>query len=286
MSVVPNGHAASRLLKVAAVATVAVTVLATGLACVLTVRLAPLAVQAVIGVGLVSVLLEIVLALWSIRTVEAMGSDRTMERTRFISTAVHDLRQPLQAATLFVDSLIHSPIGPQPLKAAQALDLSIQSVRHILDDMLDISRLDGGVLVVQPKAFSLIALLHTLEAEFAPLAIAKNLRFCLYCPATDWYVNSDLQLVLMLVRKQLLDAIAETHQGGILLGVRRRSNSVLIQVYDTRANTQREPGKTSARGVLIAHRVAALIQSPLVFESKTGHGARCTLTLAGVKPQP
>lgn len=275
-----NHRPASRALRYAAVATAVVIGLATCLGYMLVARNAPSSAQSLLWVGLATLLLELAVAGWSIRAVEAIEEDQKGQHMHFLATAIHDLRQPLQAATLFVDSLLHSSLNPQPLKAAQCLDQSIQSIHHMLDSLLDISRLDAGAVFVQKKAFNLIALLHALEAEFTPQAISKNLRFCFYCPSTDVFVNSDPNLVQMILRKLLIKAIAETRQGGILLGVRQRGSQVLVQVWDTHTNMQEDPSRTLDRSLSIANRVAALIQSPLIFELKTGRGSVCTLTLS------
>ena len=81
------------------------------------------------------------------------------------------------------------------------------------------------------------------------------------------------------MRNLLIQAIAQTQRGGVLLGVRQRGKRVLIQVWDTHKNEQSIPDKSSDRYRVIASRVAALIRSPLTFELKMGRGAVYTLTL-------
>jgi signal transduction histidine kinase len=275
-----NGHRhASRSLQIAAVAAMVCTALSTWICYVLVARAAPAGAQPVVWLGLLSMVLEITVAAWYVHTVAALEESHRKDRMRFVATAIHDVRQPLQAAALFVDSLIHASLGPQPLKTAQCLDQSIQSVHHILDDLLDLSSLDAGAVRVKDQVFNLAALLHALETQFGPDAISKNLRLCLYYPAKDVWVNSDPKLVQMILRKLLIHAIAQTQQGGVLLGMRQRAGRVLIQVWDTRTSLQQIPDLGAARGLAIANRVAELIQSPLVFESKMGRGAVSTLTL-------
>jgi signal transduction histidine kinase len=279
MLLVTSHRRASRIFLFAAVATVITSSLASCLAYVLVARSTPLGAESVLWVGLVSVLVEIAVAGWSIRAAEAIEVDQESQRMRFVATAIHDVRQPLQAATLFVDGLLHSSLSPQPLKAAQCLDQSIQSVRHILDGLLDLSKMDAGAVPVKTQTFSLVPMLHALEAEFAPQAISKKLRFCFYSPPVNVYVNSDPQLVQMILRNLLIQAIAETQQGGVLLGLRRRANQLLVQVWDTRTSRLQDPGKSPDRSLVIANRAAALVQSPLTFKSTMGRGAVGTLTL-------
>jgi signal transduction histidine kinase len=276
-----NGHRpTSRTLQVAAVATVIFTVLATGLCYLMVARSASSAAQPVVWLGLACVLFEMGLAAWCLRAVVALEQDHKRDYLLFAATAVHDVRQPLQAATLFIDSLLHASIGPQPLQAVHRLDESVQSVRYILDDFLDISSLDAGAVPVKKQPFNIIELLRTLEAEFAPQAISKNLRLRLYEPPTDVWVNSDLQCVQMVLRKLLIHSIAKTQHGGVLLGMRQRTGQVLVQIWDTHTPTQPILGTRSARGLAIAERVAKMIQSPLIFSSKIGRGAVYTLMLS------
>lgn len=277
MPAIANPRPVSRTLRFAAVASALAIGLATCLGYILVARNAPSNAQPIVWVGLAALLIELAVARWSIRAVEAREEDHKAEQMHFLASAIHDLRQPLQAATLFVDSLLHASLSPQPLKTAQCLDQSIQSVHHILDNLLDTASLDAGAVCVQKQAFNLIALLHALEAEFTPQAIARDLRFRVYCPSTDVIVNSDPKLVRMIVRKLLIKALGETRQGGVLLGVRQRGSQVLLQVWDT--HTPTSPSTTSDHGQAIANRVAALIQSPLIFEPKTGRGSVYTLTL-------
>ncbi len=272
--------AASRALVYAAIATAVTTGLATWLGYILVARSDPAGAQPLLWLGLATLLLEVCIAGWGIRAIETRAEHQKREHLDFFAAAVHDLRQPLQAATLFVDNLLHASLSPQLFKTTQRLDQSIQSVRDILDDLLDTSNLDGGAVAAKQKPFSLIALLQSLDEEFAPQAVSKNLRFRFYCPIADVCVYSDPQLVQTILRKLLINAIAETHQGGILLGVRQKGSQVHIQVWDTRINTPRVGSKSSARCRLVANRLAALIQSPLAFQSTIERGAVSTLTLS------
>lgn len=270
---------ASLSLQVAVVVAVIFTGLATWICYVQIADVAPSAAQPVVWLGLAALLFEISITGWFLRAVAKMETQQRQARMQFVAAAIHDLRQPMQAATLFMDSLNHASPDPQPSKAAQGLDQSLQSVRHILDDLLDLSSLDAGAVRLKKQVFNVAALLHALEAEFAAPATAKNLRFCFYCPSTDIGVHGDPQWVQTILRKLLINAIAKTQQGGVLLGLRQRAGMVIVQVWDTHTSQAPAASSRSARGLAIASRVAELMQSPLHFESKMGRGAVCTLTL-------
>lgn len=244
------------------------------------VRVSPSGTQPVMWLGLSTLVFQVAVAGWCLRAVARQEDDYRQGSMRFCATAIHDVRQPLQAATLFLDGLTHAQPGPHTLKATQGLEQSILSVRHILDDFHDLARLDAAAVGIHMQNFNLAAMLHALEAEFAAQANSKNLRFCFYCPSTDIRVHSDPQWVQTIVRKLLIHAMAQTQHGGVLLGLRQRAGQVLVQVWDTRTRVQPVNDSRSDRGLTIAARGAQLIQSPLIFSSKIGGGAVCTLPLA------
>ncbi len=243
-------------------------------------RISPSGTQPVMWLGLSTLVFQVAVAGWCLRAVAQREDDHLQGRMRFCATAIHDVRQPLQAATLFLDGLTHAQPGPQTLKATQGLEQSILSVRHILDDFHDLARLDAAAVGVHMQDFNLAAMLHALEAEFAAQAHSKNLRLCFHCRSTEIGVHSDPQWVQTIVRKLLIHAMAQTQHGGVLLGLRQRAGQVLVQVWDTRTRVLPVSDSRSDRGLTIATRGAQLIQSPLIFKSKMGHGAVCTLPLA------
>jgi len=186
------------------------------------VRVSPSGTQPVMWLGLAILVFQVAVAGWCLRAVARQEDDLLQGRMRFCATVIHDVRQPLQAATLFLDGLTHAQPGSQTVKATQGLEQSILSVRHILEDFHDLARLDAAAGGVHMQDFNLAAMLHALEAEFAAQAISKNLRFCFYCPSTDIRVHSDPQWVQTIVRKLLIHAMAQTQHGGVLLGLRQR----------------------------------------------------------------
>lgn len=242
-------------------------------------RVDPTAATVVVWLGLASMAFEVALGAWSIRILARLDARQTRLRMQFLASAVHDVRQPLQAAALFVDHLLHPNPGPHSLKAVKSLDMSLQAVRHTLDCLLDTARLDADAVMVQRQTFSLLGLLHAAETEFMPRAHAMGLRFCLFCPSRDATLHSDPQLVSQIVRNLLAHASAHAQRGGFLLGVRQSGGAVRIQVWHCRAETGAVPHEKPDPGMRVAHRLAALIQAPLTVQSRPGGGVVSTLTL-------
>ncbi|MBV8123992.1 MAG: HAMP domain-containing protein, partial [Paucibacter sp.] len=158
--------------------------------------------------------------------------DRNRAKTRFLAAASHDLRQPIQAAALFVDHLKRASLPASAQQALHGLDLSLQSVGGLLEGLLDISKLDAGAVRPQMTVFPVKRVLDCMSAEFASLAQAKGLHWRVHSPDADWWVRSDPQLVSTVMRNLVANAVAYTQRGGVLLAVRRRGDQVALQVWD------------------------------------------------------
>lgn len=242
-------------------------------------------------------------------SLEAKVSERTRQleekeraKTRFLAAASHDLRQPIQAAGLFIDALRRARLTGEDGRIVNNLDAAIRSLRELLDALLDVSKLDAGTVEPRIQMFDLVALFGRLEAEFAPLALARELTFHFHMPSHPVYVRSDPDLVGVVLRNLVANAIAYTERGGILVGVRRRGRRVVLQVWDTGigidpahrerifeeffqvGNPQRDRSKGLGLGLAIARRVADLLSCRLSCRSKPGHGSVFELDLPVGRP--
>ncbi len=232
------------------------------------------------------------------RTQQLQEKDRA--KTRFLAAASHDLRQPLQAAALFVDHLKHSPLDQAQRQTLTYLDLSVTSLRELIDGLLDISRLEAGAVTPEISAIRVQQVFSTLDAEFASQAHAKGLRLKIFYPQPDILVQSDPHLLMTILRNLVSNAIKYTEHGGILLGARRRCGAVVLQVWDTGIgidqdqlariyeefyqinNPQRDRSKGFGIGLAIASRSAKLLGCPLHCVSRSGRGTCFELILPSV----
>jgi CheY-like chemotaxis protein len=174
--------------------------------------------------------------------------------------------------------------------------------------LLDVSRLDGGMVKPHPEMIAVQDLLGTIETEFAPLALAKGLRFKLFFPRETLMVHADVMLLQGLLRNLVDNALKYTESGGILVGIRRRGDRVLIQVWDTGigvaaehlgaifdeyfqvSNPQRDSTKGLGLGLAIVKRVADILGGSVACRSRPAQGSVFELSLALVlqpeEPQP
>src|SRR6202000_1940463 len=97
---------------------------------------------------------------------KAEADDANVSKTRFVAAASHDILQPLNAARLYVTSLIERQ---RDSELVQNIDASREAVEEIFTALLDISRLDTGAMKPELANFRIDDLLHRLEVEFAPI---------------------------------------------------------------------------------------------------------------------
>ena len=161
---------------------------------------------------------------------KADGANR--EKTRFLASASHDLLQPLNAARLYSSALVERAHNDEALGSlVQNVDASLGAVEEILNALLDISRLDSGVMTPEFKVFRLSSLLEQLEVEFQPLAIEKGLE--LIFVNSELYVKSDRKLLRRVLQNLISNAIKYTKEGSVLVGCRRSGKKLIVQVHDT-----------------------------------------------------
>lgn len=216
-------------------------------------------------------------------------------KSRFLAAIGHDLLQPLHAAQLFTDALIEQLPADAQRRTAQQIRGALDSTGDLLAGLLDMSRLEAGGLVPQPRAFPLADVLEPLASEFRALAAARGLRF--RYRATRAWVHTDPQLLRRVLQNFLANAVRYTERGGVLIGVRHAAGSLRIEVHDTGpgipVSQQRAifeefrrgegaAGQGLGLGLAIADRIARLIDAPLRLRSRMGRGTAFALTLPRV----
>ena len=206
-------------------------------------------------------------------------------KSRFLAAIGHDLLQPLHAAHLFADTLQQRGDGEQRELALQ-IGGALDSTTDLLTTLLDMSRLEAGGLVPEPRVFPLSDVLEPLVAQFGVLAPERGLRLR-FVPTRTW-VRSDPQLLRRVLQNFLGNALRYTDHGSVLLGVRRHGDALRIEVHDTGPGIDaglREtifeefrrgddaPGQGLGLGLAIAKRIAGLLDSDIRLRSEPGRGS-------------
>ena len=159
-------------------------------------------------------------------------------KSRFLAAASHDLRQPMHALGLFASAVRPHIATPDGQHIVDKIESSIASTEVMFNALLDVSRLDAGILLPDIKTFALGDLLARLAVEYAPRAETKNLRLRLR--STQRLVLSDPTLLERMIRNYISNAIRYTQRGGVLIGTRVRGDQLRVEIWDTGDGIPRE----------------------------------------------
>ena len=146
-----------------------------------------------------------------------------------LAAASHDLRQPLQAARLYLEVLERQLVNPPD--TLHKLAMCMENLRELLNKLLDISRLEAGTVEPEMKLFPLGEALERLTEEFSSIAEEKGIRLRVRPCCAE--VRTDPQLLSRVLGNLVVNAVRYTHEGGVLVGCRKRGSDVAIQVWDT-----------------------------------------------------
>jgi PAS domain S-box-containing protein len=219
--------------------------------------------------------------------VEAERANRA--KSRFLAAASHDLRQPLQAAHLFAAALRIGLERRDDLELLGSIEDALKAGNALLDALLDVSRLDAGVLTPKFREFAVADLLDQIETEFSEAAREKGLA--LRVLVSSMIVRSDPTLLGQILRNLVSNAVRYTERGRILVGCRRAGAGLAIEVLDTGigiasnkierifeefyqiGNPERDRKRGLGLGLAIAAGVAKLLDHPIEVRSEPGRGS-------------
>jgi signal transduction histidine kinase len=213
-----------------------------------------------------------------------------LSKTRFLAAASHDVLQPLNAAHLSVSALAEVQTSEEGKKLVRQVERSLETMEDLLRTLLDISKLDAGVVQPDIGDVSLEALFSSLRSDFQPVAAMKGLK--LKFRPVNAMVRSDRTLLRRILQNIVSNGLRYTRSGGVLVGTRHRGDTIRIDVADTGCgipDDQREAvfeefhrGTISADaelaggglglGLAIVRRMAGALGHPVTFSSKVGRG--------------
>lgn len=235
-----------------------------------------------------------------LQAARAEAESANLSKTRFLAAASHDLMQPLNAARLFLSAVAPQVRGDEPAELLVGIEQSLTSMEDLLASLLDISKLDAGVLPVEARRFALQEIFAALETQFGVIARERGLRLCVH--RTSLWLNSDPALVRRILLNLLSNALRYTSTGRVVLGARRAGGRVRIEVLDSgpgiperdRARIFQEFQRLAGHdargergfglGLAICQRIASLLDAPLLVRSVVGRGSAFSLTLPRAEP--
>ncbi len=230
-----------------------------------------------------------------LRLQKEAAEQATREKSQFLASASHDLRQPVHALGLFVGALRGVGMPEEGLRLIDQLDASLTGLDTLFRALLDISRLDAGVVEVRRQVFPLQPLLQRVVQDYAPLAAQKLIALVLH--PTSLAADSDPVLVERILRNLVENAVRYTDHGRVVVGCRRSGPLVSLQVWDTGRGIAEpetdsifrefyqirapgdEPRSGLGLGLAIVRRLTRALDSPLTVRSRPGLGSCFSLAL-------
>lgn len=224
-----------------------------------------------------------------------LAENANQAKSKFLAAASHDLRQPLHAIGMFLSALEDRRLKASDDEARNDLRIignisdSLDALRGLLNALLDISKLDAGVMKAEFSAVALQPLFDRLIKQYEARAKEKGLTLKSFCGTLS--VHSDPVLLERVLSNLMSNAVRYTDEGGVLLGARLRGDKVLLEVWDTGAgippdkiddifvefqqlhNPARDRRRGLGLGLAIVNRVLALIKHPLTVRSKVDRGS-------------
>lgn len=213
----------------------------------------------------------------------------SIAKTRFLATASHDLRQPLQTLTFIHGLLARDAIRPAAKHLIDRMEQAVSAMSGMLNTMLDINQIEAGVITYELEDFAISEVLSSLYTEYLYHAEAKSLELRLV--PSSAVIQTDRRLLQQMIRNLLSNAIRYTDSGCILIGCRKRKDSLRIEIWDTgigiaeaelphvfgeyhKINSRGRPASEGmGLGLSIVQRLADMLGHRIDARSSPGHGS-------------
>ncbi len=224
-----------------------------------------------------------------------LAEEANIAKSKFLASASHDLRQPLHALSIFTGSLenhIKDRAGEEIITNIHA---SVGALQNLFNTLLDISKLDSGVLQTNVADISLTNILQQLENEYGPQATGKGLQWRIDC--NNMTVKTDPVLLENILRNLVTNAIRYTDTGHVTISCKEMDKLVKVTVADSGpgipldehqaiyrefyqlGNPGRDRRKGLGLGLSIVKRLTDLLQLKLELNSTPGIGSAFSITI-------
>jgi signal transduction histidine kinase/ActR/RegA family two-component response regulator len=223
-----------------------------------------------------------------LRRQKLLAEQASIAKSRLLASASHDLRQPVHALGLFVTALRQHKMNQEMRQVVEHIAGSVEALDDLFTALLDISRLDAGIIRSHPVAFAIQDVLDRICRDLAAEAVAKGVRLILH--RTTATVETDPLLIERVLRNLISNAVRYTDHGRIVVGCRRGAR-LAVQIWDTGrgipedqrerifqefyrvANQERDHAKGLGLGLAIVRRLTILLDCPLTLRSEPGRGS-------------
>ncbi|HOJ60085.1 MAG TPA: ATP-binding protein [bacterium] len=221
-------------------------------------------------------------------------------KSAFVAQASHDLRTPLTAIKGSLDNLAHGIGGGLTDKQQTIIGRASRSVKRLtglINDILDISRIESGRMILELNTISLRMLTESILQEEKPAAELKNITLRMEAPPDPFRIRVDASKIERVVGELISNAIKYTPEGGTIeVRLAQTDSSISVTVQDTgigmrpeeipkiwerfyRTTASRKIAKGSGLGLSIAKELVELHGGTITVASQEGKGSTFTLTL-------
>ena len=190
---------------------------------------------------------ELIRANAEILAAKAEAEMMNLSKTKFFAAANHDLLQPLAAARVFASALSERRLSPPNRELVRHALAALDSVDDMLTALLDIAKLDAGVMPPERCSFSVREVMLRVGEEYKLIAARKKLRLRVF--AGDAVIESDPRLLSRILRNLVSNALRYTNGGGVLIGHRRIGRDLLVGVWDNRHRRRTRTAGRNFRGI-------------------------------------
>jgi CheY-like chemotaxis protein/anti-sigma regulatory factor (Ser/Thr protein kinase) len=218
-----------------------------------------------------------------------MAEETSLAKSRFLATASHDLRQPIHAIGMLAGALRARSMDSEARRIVDHIDTSVGVTNELFTALLDVSRLDAGVVRPQLETFPIQPLLEHIRRECVEEAGRKGLRLVLH--PSSGVVQSDPLLLGRILRNLVVNAVRYTDEGRVVIGCRRRGARLRVEVWDTGRgiapehrdrifqefyrieHDARDRSQGMGLGLAIVKRLTVLLDTALHWRSLAGQGS-------------
>jgi signal transduction histidine kinase/CheY-like chemotaxis protein len=216
-----------------------------------------------------------------------------LAKSKFLAAASHDLRQPLHALSLYLDTL-HTELNTnRQRELAQKMGIAIDALKDLFQRLLEISKLDAGIVEPNIGDHLVSELFSRMEVRFYPLAKTQGLQ--LQFNHHNEVLSTDPILLERILDNLIGNALRYTETGVISVGTINTRENIIIEVTDTGPgipvteqenifnefyqlhNPERDRSKGLGLGLSIVKRLCLLLNYPLELESAIGAGTKFRL---------
>ena len=246
--------------------------------------------------------IENVALIENLQSEKEKAESANIAKSKFLASASHDLRQPLQSMTLFTEALKENLRDAENIGLANRITNSHDALRELLNALLDISKLDAGGVEVKNISFDIAQITNELYSEFQPIASLKNQQLAI--SKSSYIVFSDPMLTKRILQNLVANAMHHSPEDSIIIiETKIQDNFLVINIKDNGPgipieeqdnifeefyqlqNPERDRNKGLGLGLAIVKRLSILLHSEIKLVSSDGAGCDFSFTLPLATPE-